>query len=310
MPVIIPKELPANKILREENVLVIDKERADHQDIRPLNVALVNLMPTKIATETQFTRLLSNSPIQINLDFIYTKSHTPKHISPEHLTNFYKGIDELKGKKYDAMIVTGAPVENLAFEEVEYWEEMKEILDYTSDNCTSTMYICWGAQAAMHHFYGLDKHIMDKKLFGVFRHKNLAVNNLLLNGIDDYFYAPHSRHTFIKDEDIMNVPELNVLARSEKAGVHIAATDDFKRIFVMGHGEYDRDTLKAEYERDKAKGLEIAVPENYFPNNDPTKEPIVLWNSAENLIFKNFVNLVYQITPFDVNLIGKVRHNS
>ena len=308
MPVIIPRELPANKILRDENVLVIDKERADHQDIRPLNVALVNLMPTKIATETQFTRLLSSSPIQINLDFIYTKSHTPRHISKEHLINFYKGIDELKGKKYDAMIVTGAPVENLAFEEVEYWEEMKEILDYTKENCTSAMYICWGAQAALHHFYGLNKKLLDKKLFGVFLHENLGQDNLLLKGIDDYFYAPHSRHTYISEEDIRSVKEINILARSDKAGVHIAATDDFSSIFVMGHGEYDRETLKAEYDRDKAKGLPIDVPENYFPDDDTTKRPMVLWDSAANLIFKNFVNLVYQITPFDTSLIGKLRH--
>ena len=310
MPVIIPKELPANKVLRNENVVVIDKERAEHQDIRPLNVALVNLMPTKIATETQFTRLLSGSPIQINLDFVYTTSYTPKHISMEHLTHFYKGLDEIKSKKYDAIIVTGAPVENLPFEEVDYWEEMKEILDFTVTNCTCSMYICWGAQAALYHFYGVEKKPLPQKMFGVFPHQKLVDNNLLLNGFDDIFYAPHSRHTYVEEQDIINTGEVKILAKSHEAGVHIAATDDFKKIFIMGHGEYDRDTLKYEYERDVSQGKKINIPKNYFPNDDTSKEPYVCWQGAENLLFKNFVNLVYQITPYDIDKIGKERLDS
>ncbi len=307
MPVIIPRELPANKILRDENVFVIDKERAEHQDIRPLNIALVNLMPTKIATETQFTRLLSGSPVQINLDFIYTESYVPKHTSKEHLTDFYKGLNEIRDKKYDAFIITGAPVETLDFEDVDYWPEMKELLDFSISNATCAMYICWGAQAALYKFFGINKKPLPKKMFGVFPHIKTADKNLLLRGFDDVFYAPHSRHTYVEEKDIASVPEIDILAKSEEAGVHIAATKDYKMIFLMGHGEYDRDTLKYEYDRDVSLGKEIEIPKNYYPNDDPSKTPYVTWQAHSNLLFKNFVNLVYQITPYDIEKIGTER---
>lgn len=299
MPVIIPTGLPAQDILKEENILVMDTERAQTQDIRPLNIALVNLMPTKIATETQFTRLLSGTPIQIHLDLIYTSSYTPKNVSMHHIRNFYKGIDQVKNKKYDAVIVTGAPVETLPFEDVNYWKEMEQILDFTRNNATTAIYICWGAQAALHHFYGLDKHPLDYKLFGVFPHRITSFDHHLFHGFDDIFYAPHSRHTYIKTEDIEAVENIDILAYSEEAGVHIAASKDLKEIYMMGHGEYDRHTLDTEYQRDVKLGKEIAVPKNYYKDDDPSKEPVVKWRSNANLLFKNIINTVYQITPFD-----------
>lgn len=299
MPVIIPTGLPAQNILKEENILVMDTERAQTQDIRPLNIALVNLMPTKIATETQFTRLLSGTPIQIHLDLIYTSSYTPKNVSMHHIRNFYKGIDQVKDKKYDAVIVTGAPVETLPFEDVNYWKEMEQILDFTRNNATTAIYICWGAQAALHHFYGLDKHPLDYKLFGVFPHRITSFDHHLFHGFDDIFYAPHSRHTYIKTEDIEAVENIDILAYSEEAGVHIAASKDLKEIYMMGHGEYDRHTLDTEYQRDVKLGKEIAVPKNYYKDDDPSKEPVVKWRSNANLLFKNIINTVYQMTPFD-----------
>jgi len=303
MPVIIPTGLPALDILREENIFVMDTDRAQHQDIRPLNIALVNLMPTKIATETQFARLLSGSPIQINLDLIYTSSYSPKNVSLQHIRHFYKGIEQVKDKKYDAVIVTGAPVENLNFEDVDYWQEMERILDFTNNNATMAIYICWGAQAAMHHFYGLNKYPLTNKLFGVFPHRIRSFDHNLFHGFDDIFYAPHSRHTTIKTEDIETIDDIEILADSEEAGVHIAASKDMKKIFMMGHCEYDRNTLNDEYQRDVKQGKKINIPKNYFKDNDPSQVPVVTWRAHANLLFKNIINTVYQITPFDIKNI-------
>ncbi len=305
MPVIIPHNLPAYKILEDENVFVMSKERAERQDIRPLEIALVNLMPTKIETETQFLRLLSNSPIQINVEFIHTKSYEAKNISQSHMKNFYKNIYEVQHKKYDAMIVTGAPVELMEYEEVDYWEELKDILEFSHKNVTSAMYICWGAQAALYHFYGINKQTLSAKLFGVFEHEKKHDTSMLLNGFDDIFYVPHSRHTEVKKADIEKVKELIILAESEEAGVHIAVTDDYSRIFIMGHSEYDPLTLKKEYERDISQNKPINIPKNYYPDDDPSKPPYVKWRSHANLLFKNWINIIYQETPYNINEVGR-----
>lgn len=311
MPVILPGNLPAYKIMQEENIFVMNKERAETQDIRPLEVALVNLMPTKVETETQFVRLLSNTPIQINVEFIHTDSYESQNTSQSHMKNFYKNIKEVKNKKYDAMIITGAPVELMDFKEVNYWEEMMEILDFSTTNVTSTMYICWGAQAALHHFYGLQKIKLPGKIFGVFEHEKSHNSCMLLNGFDDIFYVPHSRHTEISADDIKSVKELIILAESNDAGVHIAATNDYSKIFVMGHSEYDPPTLKKEYDRDVGLGKPINVPLNYYPADDPDKVPFVKWRSHANLLFKNWINIIYQETPFDLNKIGEnIKHTS
>ena len=306
MPVIIPANLPANKTMREENIFVMDKERAERQDIRPLEIALVNLMPTKIQTETQFVRLLSNTPIQINVEFIHTVTYESKNISDSHMKNFYKSIKDVKHKKFDGMIITGAPVELMEFEDVDYWEEMKEILDFSKKNVTSTMYICWAAQAALHHFYGLQKRELPAKMFGVFEHEKKEDTCMLLNGFDDIFYVPHSRHTEIESQDIKSIKELIVLAESKDAGVHIAVTDDYNRIFVMGHSEYDPETLKNEYDRDISQEKTINVPKNYYPNDNPTKPPFVKWRGHANLLFKNWLNVIYQETPYDINEINDI----
>lgn len=305
MPVIIPANLPANKTMRDENIFIMDKERAEKQDIRPLEIALVNLMPTKIQTETQFIRLLSNTPIQINVELIHTVTYESKNTSESHMRSFYKSINDVKDKKFDGMIITGAPVELMKFEDVNYWDEMKEILDFSSKNVTSTMYICWGAQAAMHHFYGLQKRELEAKMFGVFEHEKAHDTCMLLNGFDDVFYVPHSRHTEMVAKDIKSVKELVVLAESKDAGVHIAVTNDYNKIFVMGHSEYDSETLKAEYDRDISQGKSINVPKNYYPDDDTTKPPFVKWRGHANLLFKNWLNVIYQETPYDVNEIGK-----
>lgn len=307
MPVIIPSTLPAYKTMKDENIFVMSNERAQTQDIRPLEVLVVNLMPTKIETETQFVRLLSNSPIQINVEFIHTSTHDAKNISESHMKSFYKSVKDIKNKKYDAMIVTGAPVELMEFEEVDYWDELKEILDFSSTNVTSSMFICWGAQAALHHFYGLNKRTLDKKVFGVFEHEKKHETCMLLNGFDDIFYVPHSRHTEVTAEDIKSIDELIILAESRDAGVHIAVTDDYSRIFIMGHAEYDPITLKKEYDRDVSQGKPINIPMNYYPDNDPSKKPFVKWRSHANLLFKNWINIIYQETPYDINEVGKSR---
>ena len=305
MPVIIPKGLPAYKIMEMENIFVMGKERAENQDIRPLEIALVNLMPTKIETETQFVRLLSNTPIQINVDFIHTDSYESKNVCKSHMNSFYKSIKDVRDKKYDGMIITGAPVELMDYEDVDYWEELKEILDFSKTNVRSTMYICWGAQAAMYHFYGINKRRLDSKIFGVFEHEKKHETSMLLNGFDDIFYVPHSRHTEIATEDIEDVDELIVLAGSKDAGVHIATTDDYSKIFVMGHSEYDPLTLKAEYDRDRSQGKKINIPINYYPDNNPDNTPYVKWRGHGNLLFKNWVNIIYQKTPYNIDLIGK-----
>lgn len=307
MPVIIPSTLPAYKTMEDENIFVMSDERAQTQDIRPLEVLVVNLMPTKIETETQFVRLLSNSPIQINVEFIHTSTHEAKNISESHMKSFYKNVKDIKNKKYDAMIVTGAPVELMEFEYVDYWDELKEILEFSSTNVTSSMFICWGAQAALHHFYGLNKRTLDKKVFGVFEHEKKHETCMLLSGFDDIFYVPHSRHTEVTAEDIKSIDELIILAESKDAGVHIAVTDDYSRIFIMGHAEYDPMTLKKEYDRDVSQGKTINIPMNYYPDNDPSKKPFVKWRSHANLLFKNWINIIYQETPYDINEVGKNR---
>jgi homoserine O-succinyltransferase len=278
------------------------ESRAIHQDIRPLRIVILNLMPIKITTETQLLRLLGNSPLQVEIDLIHPETHTSKNTSQEHLTKFYKTFNEIKHQKYDGMIITGAPIEHLEYEEVNYWEELQQIFDWKVKNVTSTLHICWGAQAALYHHYGIPKYSLEEKMFGVFPHTFSKKNTKLLRGFDDYFYAPHSRHTEIRREDIERIQELEILSESEEAGIYIVASKDGRQIFVTGHPEYDPLTLKEEYDRDIRKGLNIAIPKNYFPNNDPTKMPIQTWRAHANLLFSNWLNYyVYQETPYDLN---------
>ena len=308
MPIVIPKDIPAYNTLLNENIFIMNKERSVKQDIRPIEIAILNLMPTKIITETQLMRLLSNSPLQINITLIGTESYTGKNTPLEHLHKFYKPFSKVKDKKFDGMIITGAPVELLDFEDVDYWEELKEIFDFIKNNSTSTIFICWGAQAALHYFYGINKHPLDSKLFGVYKHKKNVEHEWLLKGIDDEFLMPHSRHTTVNVEDILKVKDLELLSYSEKAGASIVKSTDNKFIFIMGHAEYDRDTLKLEYERDLNKGLKIDEPENYFTNGyqNGKGEIIKSWSSSANLIYVNWLNYyVYQITPFDINDVNK-----
>ena len=300
MPIKIPNNLPAAHILEGENIFVMDADRAYSQDIRPLKILILNLMPIKYITETQLLRLLGNTPLQIEVDFIYTESYTPSHTSQEYLTEFYGTFAEVRHKKYDGMIITGAPVEMMPFEEVAYWDEISEIMEWSKTHVYSTFHICWGAQAALYHHYGIEKVPLEKKLFGVFPHRVEYKNPILLRGFDDVFMVPHSRHTTVRREDIERVPELKILASSEQAGVYAIFTAGGRQIFLTGHAEYDPDTLRREYERDKALGLPIAVPENYFPGNDDTKPPLVTWRSHANLLFSNWLNyFVYQTTPYD-----------
>ena len=281
------------------------ESRATTQDIRPLKILLLNLMPTKIATETQLARLLGNSPLQVDMEFLQTASHTPKNTSAEHMISFYKHFEDVKDNKYDGLIITGAPVEQMPFEEVEYWDELCRIMEWSKTNVTSTFHICWGAQAGLYYHYGIQKYPLDKKLFGVFLHKAEYKRSMLLRGFDDEFWVPQSRHTTVLREDIEKHPELKILASSEEAGVYAVATERGKQIFITGHSEYDADTLKNEYLRDKNAGLPIDVPKNYFPNDDDTKEPVVRWRSHANLIYSNWLNyFVYQITPFNIDEIN------
>lgn len=299
MPIKIPNELPAKEILGCENVFVMDENRAFHQDIRPLKIAILNLMPTKIVTETQILRLLGNSPLQVDITLLTPKSHISKNTPKEHLISFYNTFYEIRQRKFDGMIITGAPIEKLDYEDVEYWDELCEIFEWTKSNVTSTLHICWGAQAGLYYHYGIPKYLLDEKKFGVFEHRVLVKNTRLLRGFDDIFYVPHSRHTEIRRKDIEKVKELEILAESEKAGVYIVATKDRKRIFVTGHSEYDPLTLKGEYDRDKSKGESIKIPENYFLDDDDTKEPIVRWRGHANLLFSNWLNYyVYQESPY------------
>lgn len=304
MPIKIPNNLPAAEILNKENIFIMDEDRAFHQDIRPLKIVILNLMPTKVVTETQLLRLLSNSPLQVDVSLLHTITHENKNTDIEYLETFYNTFDDIKGQKFDGMIITGAPVEQLNFDDVDYWNELKNIMDWSRHNVYSTLHICWGAQAGLYHHFGIPKYPLDKKIFGVFLHTINQKNAKLLMGFDDYFFAPHSRHTYNKKEDIAKVKELEILSESEESGVYIAATKDGRQIFVTGHSEYDPMTLNAEYERDINKGMDIELPKNYFENNDPTKAPIVMWRGHSNLLFSNWLNYyVYQETPYDLNEI-------
>lgn len=304
MPIKIPNELPAVKTLNEENIFVMTEKRAMTQDIRPLKIVLLNLMPLKIDTETQLSRLLGNSPLQVELELICTKSHNSKNTSEEHLLAFYKHFDDIKGRKFDGMIITGAPVEQMEFEDVDYWQELCEIMEWTKTHVHSTFHICWGAQAGLYYHYGVKKYPLEKKMFGVFKHTVNRKSSMLFRGFDDEFLVPHSRHTTVLQGDIEKVPELRILATSEEAGVYAVSTDGGRQIFITGHSEYDAGTLRKEYLRDKNAGLPIEVPVNYFPNDDDTREPLCTWRSHANLIYSNWLNYyVYQTTPYDITQI-------
>jgi homoserine O-succinyltransferase len=304
MPLNIPDQLPAIEILQEENIFVMRETAAIHQDIRPLRIIVLNLMPIKTTTETHILRLLSNSPLQVEVTLLHTREHVSKHTSIEHLKSFYKTFDQVRDKKFDGMIITGAPIEHLEFEEVDYWEELKEILNWVLHNVTSTMCICWGAQAGLYHYYGIPKYPLPKKMFGVFTH---TINNSkipLVRGFDEEYLAPHSRHTEIRRSDIEKIPDLEIVSESTEAGVYMVKDKGGKLIFITGHSEYDPDTLKAEYERDIRKGVPIEVPVNYFPNDDPSKSPRMRWKSHANLLYYNWLNYyVYQATPYNINEI-------
>ena len=305
MPIQIPNDLPAASTLLQENIFVMTQNRASTQDIRPLEIVLLNLMPTKIATETQFTRLLGNTPLQVRLELMHTTSHRSKNVSQDHLLNFYKSFDELKDRKFDGMVITGAPVEHMAFEDVDYWDELCQIMEWSKTNVHSTIHICWGAQAGLYYHYGIQKHQMDKKMFGVFKHKADYKRSILLRGFDDAFWVPQSRHTTVLREDIEAVPGLKILASSDDCGVYAVSSKGGRQIFITGHSEYDADTLKKEYLRDKSLGLPIDLPVNYFTDDDDTKEPIVRWRGHANLLFSNWLNyFVYQTTPYDIMDVG------
>ena len=306
MPIRIPNDLPAAAALQQENIFVMPQDRAMTQDIRPLEIVLLNLMPTKIITETQLSRLLGNTPLQVNLELMHTTSHKPKNVSEEHMLSFYKSFDELKHRKFDGMVITGAPVEKLEFEDVDYWDELCQIMEWSKTNVHSTFHICWGAQAGLYYHYGIKKYPLPEKLFGVFPHHADYKRAILLRGFDDEFYAPHSRHTTIRREDVEDVWDLRIIASSDEAGVYAVQTKGGRQIFVTGHSEYDPETLKTEYLRDKNLGLPFAVPMNYFPDDDDTKDPIVKWRSHANLLFSNWLNyFVYQTTPYDIMTIGE-----
>ena len=301
MPIRIDDELPAKQNLEIENIFVMSKSRANMQDIRPLKIIILNLMPTKLETETQLLRLLSNSPLQLDIDFLQVKSHKAKNVSRIHMAKFYNTFDDIKDNKYDGMIITGAPVEHLEFEQVDYWDELCMIMEWSKKNVYSTFHICWGAQAGLYYHYGIKKYPLKKKMFGVFPHKSLDITHPLMRGLDDVYYVPHSRHTETRLQDIALVKQLQVISYSEISGVHIISDMDCRQFFVTGHSEYDRDTLAKEYFRDKEKGLDIDVPYNYFPNDDDKSVPIMNWKSSANIIFSNWLNyFVYQKTPYDL----------
>ena len=305
MPIRIPNDLPAAGTLQQENIFVMPQNRATHQDIRPLEIVVLNLMPTKVVTETQLSRLLGNTPLQVNLELMHTSSHKSKNVSQEHLLTFYKSFEELKDRKFDGMVITGAPVEKLDFEDVDYWDELCRIMEWSKTHVHSTLHICWGAQAGLYYHYGIGKYPLEEKLFGVFPHQADYKRAILLRGFDDEFWVPHSRHTTISREDVEAVPGLKILASSPQAGVYAVMNKEGRQIFVTGHAEYDPETLKGEYLRDKALGLPIRVPENYFPEDDDTKDPIVRWRGHANLLFSNWLNyFVYQTTPYDIMSIG------
>lgn len=304
MPVKIPNTLPARETLERENIFVMDEERAIHQDIRPLRVAILNLMPTKIATETQLLRLLSNSALQVEVTLLHTATHEAKNTDADHLLNHYLTFEDIRSEKFDGLIVTGAPVEQMPFEEVDYWSELTRVFDWAETNVESTFYICWGAQAGLYHRYGIPKYDLPRKMFGVYEHRVLARTERLLRGFDDIFLAPHSRHTEVRRADIEKSGDLQMLAESDEAGVYIVGSKDGRHLFVTGHAEYDPFTLKGEYDRDVNKGLPIQVPKNYYPRDDPARVPTVRWRGHANLLFSNWLNYyVYQVTPYDLSQI-------
>lgn len=306
MPIQIPNDLPAASILQQENIFIMNEDRAVTQDIRPLEIVVLNLMPTKIATETQLSRLLGNTPLQVRLELMHTKSHISKNTAQEHLLTFYKSFDELKDRKFDGMVITGAPVELMEFEEVDYWPELCQIMEWSKTHVHSTFHICWGAQAGLYYHYGIQKHRMNDKLFGIFEHKKDYPRSILLRGFDDTFWVPHSRHTTVLREDIEKVPGLKILSSSPEAGVYLVMNKNGHQIFATGHSEYDPDTLEKEYLRDKNMGLPISVPKNYYPNDDDTCDPVVRWRGHAHLLFSNWLNyLVYQTTPYDIKHIGE-----
>ena len=307
MPIIIPDKLPATKTLTEENIFVMDNSRAGSQEIRPLEILVLNLMPTKIATETQLARVLGNTPLQVELELMQMKTHEAKNVSRDHMLKFYSTFDDVKDRFFDGMIITGAPVELLEFEAVEYWKELCAIMEWSRTHVYSTFHICWGAQAGLYYHFGIPKVTLPEKMFGVFEHKCDRKKSILMRGFDDRFMVPHSRNTTVDRKDIENCKKLKILASSEEAGVYVCMTDRGRQVFVMGHSEYDGETLANEYFRDKALGLDIKVPKNYFPDDDDTKEPVVTWRSHANLIYQNWLNyIVYQSTPYEINSITPV----
>ena len=309
MPIKIPNELPAVKTLENENIFVMTESRAIKQDIRPLKILILNLMPTKIDTETQLSRLLGNTPLQVEIELIHTKTHQSKNTSEEHLLAFYKGFEDVKENYYDGMIITGAPVEKMPFEEVDYWQELCTIMEWTKSHVQSTLHICWGAQAGLYYHFGINKYLMEEKLSGVYAHKVDYKKSILFRGFDDVFYVPHSRYTTVKREEIEAVKGLKVLSSSEKAGVYTVATKGGRQIFITGHSEYDADTLNKEYTRDKKAGINPKIPEHYFPNDDDTKAPVITWRAHATLLFTNWLNyFVYQTTPYDIMKIKATKN--
>lgn len=308
MPIKIPASLPANSVLQRENIFVMDEERADHQDIRPLKIAILNLMPKKVETETQMLRLLSNTPLQIDLELLQMRSHVSRNTDDDHLFRYYKTLDDVKGQRFDGLIITGAPVEQMPFEEVDYWLELCQVFEWSKTNVYSTFHICWGAQAGLYYHYGIPKYDLPEKMFGIFPHTVEQPFHQLLRGFDELFYVPHSRHTEVRAEDILKHPELEILTRSEESGVHIVADRSGRQFFVTGHSEYDRDTLAAEYFRDLKKGLPIRIPAHYFEDDDPKKSPKFIWRGHANLLFVNWLNyFVYQQTPFNLEEMDRSR---
>lgn len=303
MPIKIPDGLPAQNVLENEHIFVMTENRALHQDIRPLKIGILNLMPTKITTETQILRSLSNTPLQIEVDFIQTSSHRGKNTPQEHLITFYKTFDDIKDLNYDGFIITGAPVEHLEFEEVDYWDELCRIMDWTTTHVHSTFHICWGAQAALYYHYGIPKHPLEQKMSGVFLHRLLTPKSRLFHGFDSEFWAPHSRNTETRAEDVLNCPALKLMAVSDEAGVYAVGNEDGSRFFITGHSEYDAETLDTEYRRDLAKGMDPQIPRHYYPGDDPGKLPVLNWRAHSTLIYTNWLNyFVYQTTPFDINI--------
>ena len=302
MPIKIPNNLPAQEVLENEHIFVMNENRALTQDIRPLKIVILNLMPTKVATETQILRCLANTPLQIEIDLLQTTTHKSKNVSEEHMLAFYQTFDDIKDNKYDGMIITGAPVEDMEFEEVDYWEELCKIMEWSKDNVQSTFHICWGAQAGLYYHYGIKKYKLKEKMFGIYKHRLITPKSRLFRGFDEEFYAPHSRHTTVRIEDIEKNPNLKLMAVSDEAGAYVIGDKEGTQFFVMGHSEYDADTLAKEYFRDVNKGLDIKVPVNYFPDDDPTKKPVLKWRAHSNLIYSNWLNyFVYQTTPYELS---------